>query len=231
VRGNHELYRYDKGSYEPIPILDARKAWNEVFSGEYELPMNGPETEKNLSFYYIHDAVLCVGLDQYENPLGHLVNQLWLEQVLKEHRKPFVFVYGHEPAFMSGTHDVNETLGAKPVARNALWESLIRAGARVYLCGHDHLYDHMTVARKIGDPEAVIHQLTAGTAGAPFYHGRTYKDNDSAWTLNNRQHIENTYGYVLIVLEKNKATITFKGRISPGQYEPMDSFSYTAAVP
>lgn len=229
VRGNHELYRYDKGSYEPIPIRDAKKTWNEVFSGDYGLPMNGPESQKNLSFYYVHDTVLCVGLDQYENPSGHSINQSWLEQVLKEHRKPFVFVYGHEPAFMSGTHDVNETLGADPIARNALWESLIRAGVRVYLCGHDHLYDHMIVARKIEETGPVIHQLTAGTAGAPFYHGDIYKDKDSAWTLTNRQHIENTYGYILVAIENNKATITFKGRISPGRYEPMDSFSYMAA--
>jgi hypothetical protein len=230
VRGNHEVYRYDKGSYEPIPILDAKENWNEVFSGEYALPTNGPENEKNLSFYYVRDSVLCVGLDQYSNPSGHFVDQSWLEQVLKNYKRPFVFVYAHEPAFMSGSHTVNDTLGANPVARNALWESLIRAGARVYVCGHDHLYDHMAVVRASGDPGPVMHQLTAGTAGAPFYYGGTYKDNDLAWELNRRQHIENTYGYILIAIEKNKATITFKGRISPGHYEPMDTLSYTAAI-
>jgi hypothetical protein len=33
VRGNHEVYRRDKGSNDPIPILYAKEGWNEVFSG------------------------------------------------------------------------------------------------------------------------------------------------------------------------------------------------------
>jgi hypothetical protein len=230
VRGNHEAYRYEKGSNEPIPILGAKETWNKVFSGQYALPTNGPENEKNLSFYYILGSVLCIGLDQYANRSGHLVNQSWLDQVLQNHRRPFVFVYGHEPAFMSGGHGINETFGSNPVARNALWESLIQAGARVYLCGHDHLYDHMTIVRASGEPGPVLHQLATGTAGAPFYHGSTHNDNGSRWKLDSVEHIENTYGYLLITVEKNKATITFKGRISPGHYEPMDTLSYAVPI-
>ena len=231
VRGNHEVYRHDTGADEPIPILDAKEGWNEVFSGQYALPTNGPENEKNLSFYYIRGSVLCIGLDQYANPLGHLVNQSWLDQVLKDYRRPFVFVYGHEPAFMSGSHSINDTLGANAAARNAMWESLIRAGARVYLCGHDHLYDHTTVVRASAEPGPEMHQLTAGTAGAPFYHGRSYNGDDSSWKLDSIEHIENTYGYILITIEKNKAIITFKGRISPGRYEPMGTLRYIASMP
>src|SRR5204862_1172471 len=102
---------------------NANKALHEVFSGQYALPANGPEKEKKLSYYYIRDSALCIGLDQYESRSGHSINQPWLDQVLKHFKKPFVFVYGHEPAFMSGNHEVNDTLGANSLQRDAMWES------------------------------------------------------------------------------------------------------------
>lgn len=227
VRGNHEVYRYEQGSYDPIPILDAKNIWNEVFSGQYALPSNGPESEKNLSFYYVRDNVLCIGLDQYEKSSAHLINQIWLDDVFKNHKQPFVFVYGHEPAFISGSHGVDDTLGANPLARNALWESLMQAGALTYFCGHDHLYDHIMIVRSNSAAGPAIHQFTAGTAGGPFYHGRNHNPNDSEWKIERVKHIEDTYGYILVTITKNKAVITFKGRTAPGHYEPMDAWRYS----
>jgi hypothetical protein len=230
VRGNHEVIRYvENGPPEGEPITEATKIWNEVFSGQYALPGNGPEKQKNLSFYCVRDSVLAVGLDQYEigsKDTDNRIDQAWFDQVLKDRKKPFIFVYGHEPAFMAGNH--TDTLGSG--TRNAMWESLIQAGARVYFCGHDHFYDHMGIVRETGDPGPAMHQLTAGTAGAPFYKTNGYIKNPG-WKLTSIKHIENTYGYILITIDGNKATVTFKGRISPGQYQAKDSFSYTASAP
>jgi hypothetical protein len=213
ARGNHEM-----------ACPDSARVWNEVFSGRYALPANGPETEKGLSFYYVLGPMLAVGVDQYQSG-KEMIDEPWLDQTLRDNEKPFVFVYGHEPAFMDGHH--LDTLDAHPNMRDSVWESLIRAGARVYFCGHDHFYDHMKVTRATGDTGPEMYQFTAGTAGAPFYHGGPYQGQNSYWKLTQIKHIDNTNGYILVKIKGRKATITFKGRTAPGHYEPMDTFSYT----
>ena len=234
VRGNHEVVWYDN-SPEESKIEKPRDAWNKVFSGRYALPHNGPDGEENLSFYYTLGPVLVIGLDQYGTERyedrRHSINQPWLEWVLNNNKKPFIFTFGHEPAFCAGRHDDDETLAADKPGRDRMWETLIKAGARVYFCGHDHFYDHMTVFRNNGDPGPQMHQLTAGTAGAPMYEGGTYSPEDTNWNRTSVRHIDNKPGYVLIVVEGDIANITFKGQTSSGVYDAMDSFSYCAARP
>lgn len=228
TRGNHEFLRDVQGeSFGLEPIPDASRIWNEVFAGRYGLPSNGPDREKNLTFYYVYGSALLIGLDQYETKKD-TVDAGWLASVLNANPKPFIFAFGHEQAFASGGHPANETLAANTDKRNQMWETLIKAGSRVYFCGHDHFYDHMSVVRNSADPGPEMHQLVAGTAGAPFYPQANYpQDND--WQRTNVRHIDNTYGYILIVIDGNTATITFKGRTAPGNYSAMDSFSYTVA--
>ena len=213
-RGNHEA-----------GATDSEKVWSKVFSGKYAMPNNGPDTEKNLSFYYGKGDVLAISLDQYTYG-KEKINQPWLDSVLKEHPKPFIFAMGHEPAFMDGSH--KDTMDADPIARNAFWDSLINAGERVFFCGHDHLYDHMLVTKAGAKPGPEVHQIVAGTAGAPFYKEGEYAGKNEGWNLKRLKHIDNTYGYLLVTIEGKKATITFKGRVSAGKYEAMDSFTYTA---
>ena len=212
-RGNH-----DSSS------TDAWARWDKVFAGKYALPKNGPAGEKNLTFYYTRGPVLAIGLDQYQQK-GEAINQPWLDEVLKRHKKPFVFAMGHEPAFMDGHH--KDTMDASPEKRDAMWESLINAGARVFFCGHDHLYDHMIVTRATGDPGVEMQQFVAGTAGAPFYPQGEYAGNNTGWKLSRLKSILNTYGYIVVTIDGKQATIVFKGRTGPGRYEEMDKFTYT----
>jgi len=214
ARGNHEMM---------VAHGDADAVWDRVFSGPYALPENGPEADKNLSFYDVIGPAIVVGVDQYQ--IGkEMVDVPWLDKTLRENPRPFVFVYGHEPAFMDGHH--TDTLDAHPDARDALWECLIRAGARVYLCGHDHFYDHLFVTRAQGDPGVAMHQFTAGTAGAPFYPAGRYAGKNTYWKLTPVRHIDNTYGYILITLHGRRATVEFKGRVAPDTYKVLDRFSY-----
>jgi hypothetical protein len=213
-RGNHEA-----------GAKDSEQVWNKVFSGQYAMPGNGPSTEKNLSFYYGKGDVLAIGLDQYIYG-KEAVNQPWLDGVLAQYHKPFIFAMGHEPAFMDGSH--KDTMDVHPEQRDAFWGSMIKAGARVFFCGHDHLYDHMMVTKAGPNPGPEVHQIVAGTAGAPFYKMGDYSGNNAGWTLKRLKHIDNTYGYLLVTIEGKTATITFKGRTTPGVYKAMDTFSYTA---
>jgi hypothetical protein len=212
-RGNHEAFS-----------KDAENVWHEVFSGRYALPTNGPKTEKNLSFFARFGEVLIVGLDQFTAG-GISVDQPWLDQVLEIHRRPFVFVMGHEPAFMDGAHKDN--MDNSPARRDAFWESLIKAGGRTFFAGHDHLYDHMRIYRNAKDAGPEMHQFVAGTSGAPFYKAGPYAGNNTIWNVSRVKYIESTYGYLLVEIDGNKATITFKGRTPGGKYEPMDQWSYT----
>ncbi len=212
-RGNHEA-----------GARDSEKVWNKVFSGRYSMPGNGPSTEKNLSYYYGKGDVLAIGLDQYTFGKEE-VNQPWLDEVLAKFPKPFIFAMGHEPAFMDGSH--KDTMDADPEKRNAFWSSLISAGSRVFFCGHDHLYDHMMVTKAGDTPGPEVHQIVAGTAGAPFYKQGDYSGKNDGWNLTRIKHIDSTYGYLVVMIDGKTATVTFKGRTAPGKYEAMDTFSYS----
>jgi hypothetical protein len=208
VRGNHESNS-----------KDCSTAWNRVFEGKYAMPKNGPTEETNLTFYRDQGPVLVVGVDQYTAG-KEVVNQPWLDETLRRHSKPFVFVFGHEMAFMAGNH--TDTLDVDPAKRDAFWQSLVHAGARVYFAGHDHFYDHMVVTGNGSE----IHQFVAGTAGAPFYKHGDYTGRNGDWHVERAKHLDQTYGYILVEIDGKRATVTFKGRTAPGVYEPMDSFSY-----
>ncbi len=212
-RGNHEA-----------ASVDSDKVWRKVFSGRYAMPNNGPANEKGLTFFYGKANVLVIGLDQYT--FGkEMVNQPWLDGLLRAYPKPFIFAMGHEPAFMDGSH--KDTMDANAAARDAFWESLIRSGSRVFFAGHDHLYDHMVVVRDGPNPGPEMHQIVAGTSGAPFYNVGEYAGKNGGWKLKRVKHIDHTYGYMLVEIDGRRATITFKGRVAPNKYAAMDSFSYT----
>ena len=218
VRGNHEIYRYPfQNNYDGEPIPNASGIWRKVFSGPYALPPHSTSGEEDLSFYFVKAPVLIIGLDQYgggdgnSDPLKrkHLVNQKWLDRVLEQHKQPLTFVFGHEAAFMAGHHSDDDTLSADATARNSFWQSLVNARA-VYFCGHDHFYDRMSVVRNSSPAGRDTFQVTAGTAGAPFYNAGEYAGS-ALWKLQRVQKFEKGYGYVLIEVENNRATITFKG--------------------
>ena len=212
VRGNHETH-----------CNESVQVWDKVFSGKYGLPQNGPMDEKNRTFFVEDGNTLIVGLDEFETRIPS-VNQPWLDSVLKTHKKPFIFSAGHEAAFMDGHH--KEVLDADPAKRDAFWKSLVAAGARTFFAGHDHLYDHMVITQDSPNPGPELHQFVAGTAGAPYYDPGPYTGVNDGWKIKRVKAIGKTYGYLLVEVEDDKVTITFKGRTAPGVYVPMDSFSY-----
>jgi hypothetical protein len=222
TRGNHEISWYDQ-NFNEQNISDATRIWTRVFSGRYALPTNNAQ---ELSFYYVRKPVLFIGLDTYESQEKHLINQDWLEKVLEQNKQRFIFAYCHEPAFAAGgRHDSNDTLARWREKRDLMWRTLYQAGARVFFCGHDHFYDHMIATHQDGCCE--MHQLTAGTAGAPFYCHGSYPPEEK-WNLKAVRHFDFTYGYILVTINGNTATIAFKGRTPNGEYIEKDSFKYTA---
>lgn len=204
VRGNHDL----GGG-------DGAEAWRRVFSGRYGLPDNGPAGEKGLTYAVEHKNVLLLGLDQFVTK--HRVNQAWVDERLEQNDRPHVFAFGHLPAFGLQHSDC---LDDYPRERNAFWRSLKEAGCRIYAAAHDHYFNHGRVDDGDGDPGNDVHQLIAGTAGAPLRRWPgSYNTWKSGMTVEKQQH-RRALGYVLVeVLSDSEYRVTWHERnAQTGQY-------------
>ena len=213
VRGNHDLG-------DPAGTT----AWNNVFSGPYALPQDGPAGEENLTYAVVHENALFLGLDEYVT--RHRVNQTWINAQLASSSSPHLFVFGHEPAFKV---EHTDCLDDYPVRRNTFWASLANAGGRTYFCGHDHFYDHADVDDD-GDPNNDVHQYVVGTAGAPPYDwSGNYDGNNDGYTVENIYHAMD-YGYVLGEIDGLNVTLTWMQRVGANAFEAREQWSYTAVA-
>ncbi len=182
VRGNHD------GGIEPA-------VWRSCFP---EVPGNGPDGEKGLTFAFEHKSALFIGLDQYVRP--HRVNQPWLDGVLARNRQPHVFVFGHEPAFAARR---SGTLADRPAERDAFWSSLAAANVRRYFCGHDHFYGRSAIADHAG---RVVEQIICGTGSAGMRGDSDY-DDDRARAIACE---DDDRGYVLVEVAGDVVTMGYR---------------------
>lgn len=211
IRGNHDY--------------GAKADWNDVFSGSYALPSNGPTGEENITYSFTYENVFVVGLDEYINP--HRVNQSWLDGQFALNSLPHVFVFGHEPAFKL-FHD--DCLDDYPSDRDVFWNSLKTEGARVYFCGHDHSYDHTRIDDHDGNVNNDLHQFIGLGGGEIFYNGRVYDGDNGSWTPMRIYHenlTQGTQGYILVEVDGPNATISWKHRSDPCVFEVGDVFTYS----
>ncbi len=210
VLGNHENF------------VGGVAAFTNVFGPS--LPDNGPVGEVDRTYAVTYANALVLAFDNYVNI--HRANTNWLKTVLATNTSLHVFAMGHEPAFAVLHKD---TLDDDPVARDAFWNILSTAAARVYFCGHDHFYDHARLDDRDGDPTNDIHQYIVGTGGAPLYPEAPYDGLNGAW-LPTRVKFEAQYGYVLVEIDGPVATLSWFHRTGPNTYAPGgDVFSYSLA--
>ena len=209
VRGNHDVG-------EPGGVT----AWNKAFG---EMPDNGPEGEKNLTYSFTYKNAFIVAVDQYINP--RQVNQKWLDSQLAANAQPHIFVFGHEPAFKVMHKDC---LDDKPAERDLFWKNIEEAGGRTYFCGHDHLYNHARIDDD-GEPGNDVHQYVVGTAGAPLYGWEGEYDGDNS--IYNVENIYDAkeYGYVLVEIDGSDVTLTWKERVGAGKYKVKEVWGYSTA--
>jgi len=212
VRGNH-----DAGS---------QAVWNEVFSGPYALPANGPKGEFGVTYSFEYGNVFVVGLDQYARL--HQVNLDWLAEQLAANRQPVVFAFGHEPAFKASHPDVLDEL---PDARNAFWQILASGGARIYFAGHDHLYDHARIDDGDGNPANDLHQIIIGGGGAPLVSASAYDGDNGPWKPV-RVFGDVSFGYGLVEVNGLNVTVTWKRRVAADDFQPGgDILTYSEGAP
>jgi hypothetical protein len=154
--GNHEIW--DNRS---TPEVEAARetVWRSVFS---DLPTNGPKGETFMTYSFDFGNAHFVMLDTDRAGNRHTVNLAWLAADLAATKAEHIFVFGHEPAFPVNLHKGN-SLDTFPDRRDEFWALLARYRVGIYFTGHEHLYNHQEVNG--------VHQVIAGTCGAPIYKG------------------------------------------------------------
>jgi len=227
IRGNHDdgperLALPPLPSHlEPPPATPIllKNAFKNVFIEHY-IPTNGPVGEERLTYSFTHKNAYIVALDQYTGG-QHRVNQVWLDRQLTENENLHVFVFGHEPAF-EVNH--NDNLAFFPKERDIFWDSIGKAGARIYFCGHDHFYNRAMIPDSAGNQ---IRQIIAGTGGGKL---RTwsgiYGDNERVeGEYSNCDH----HGYILVAVEGQKVTVLWKALMEQGMdaWQLLDTFTYS----
>ena len=210
IRGNHETYGDPDGKHWLAafkPMLDMNNvvylSGEEGFSYSYAVPR--------------HPEVVVIALDQFMPKNNHRVNlsglQNALEQAKANHAR-HIFVVAHEMAFTCTSHPDDDNMAAFPVERNKFLSLLKDYGCEYFFAGHDHTYDWMTIKHPEWPANYVLNQIVAGTAGAPFYPDKGYFGDHGGYTLTRLDHKQNTYGYILVVVNDSapdkKVTITFE---------------------
>lgn len=217
IRGNH-----DTGGTK---MSADSTAWNNIFTGPFALPDNGPQNEKNLTYSFTHKNSLIIGLEQYGHET-HTINQDWFEKQLAENKKPHIFVYGHAPAFEVHHKDC---LDDHPEKRDDFITALQNAGGRLYFAGHDHFYDH-AFANNDFYPDNDIHQFIVGTAGAPLRNKNfdtPYPGQNTSYSLTNLNYASK-FGYIIVSINGLEVTTIWMERNDDGKYKPAEVWGYTA---
>lgn len=224
VRGNHE---------------DGELVTNKRLKAAYLksiapfMPQNGPEQEKGLTYSVKYRQATFIAVDQYSiKELGYLrglVDQPWLNEQLVRHRSPFMFVFGHVPAYQVAGEESGPfpDLYYFPQHRDAFWNSLKEAGVLMYFCGHVHFYSRVT---KDG-----IQQVLIGNGGANPV-GFDPKKVDPTVTLNypttGIKASDIKAGYVLFTVDETEKIVTAVQKLwneTTGAWETGDTFSSQAS--
>ena len=236
VRGNHETYGEISTPYYPY-------YWDTcIVKVLTQIPQNGPDDEKGMTYSFANQNVLFVGVDQFVPDNSNRVNQPWLDQQLAANILPHVFVYGHEPA-VAVTYSLS-SLAYFPLHRDDFWQSLGSGGCQVYLTGHSHLYNRatVTITDVHGQTSPPITQLILGGGGGPLetwdgdYYpyqpqgGQPPPPAPESVTPSLDNHLEEYFGYAVVTVDGNQVTITYyKGlpAAAPTSWVPFESYSYT----
>jgi len=164
VRGNH-----DTASAQDNPKGRSLAAWRAAFP---DLPQNGPAGEEGLTYSVDVENARFIAADEfigkkkgfdakvYDSAVNSGMISPWVIARVKESKARWVFVFGHEAAYV-GHH--TDCLANVPEERDALFDALGEKGG-VYLAGHDHMYVRQVAPDRAGRP---VLTLVTGDSGAP----------------------------------------------------------------
>ncbi len=208
VRGNHETYQETNGS---------------VYLANFAagLPTNGPPNEVGLTWSFVTNNVLIVGLEAYTNGAQYpAVNTPWLTNQLANSRVPHVFVVSHPPAFQCS---ITTTLALTQSARDDFWNALGQYGVRLYFCGHDHFYNRGVATDAAGHE---IQQVLMGSGSV--FHEAWYQYFEPA-RIKLGDYDTSHHGYSLVTISDNYVTVECRF-ITNGAWYATDILTYAVGT-
>lgn len=140
----------------------------DVFRQVLQLPQNGPDDQKGLSYSVRRDDLLLVFVHTLWSGFGgegHVETE-WLKSVLAEHRDArHKIVIGHHPVFpvngFSGTYQ--REIGHE--YRQVFWDILVSANVLAYICSHILAFDvqvHRSVLQICTAGAGTAHRMPEG---------------------------------------------------------------------
>ena len=174
VPGNHDTH----SSYQMAWLRDEfTKGHNKHVALQSMVLRRGPVGCAETTYSFDHGNVHFVMLNEYWNgktepdsdystdgDIGAALRE-WLEADLNATDKPFVFVYGHEPAFPKNRHE-GDSLDKYPANRDAFWALLAKYKVQAFFVGHIHYYYKET-------KDGVV-QISDGAAGKDVEGHQTF---------------------------------------------------------
>ena len=221
IRGNHE----DGPNQTVAPLLNSYLA-----TAAAGMPANGPPGEEKLTYSFTHKGAKFVLNDNYivHNGKKETVNQTWVNEQLTQDTRPFMFVFGHSPAYavVNDTEEDDYAIDVHSQERDIFWKSLVDNNVSAYFCGHAHLYVRAESQR--------VQQIVSGNAGAhaiPFDPANV----DPALTLEYPDTViakdDQRVGYVVITVHEGTGMIDgVEKQLNPvtREWETVDTFSLKA---
>ena len=219
VRGNHETIVQNRNR------ADANEAWAAFFKDlMVQEKVENPPTDPFNYAIRSYPNVLMLGLDTFKDKQEYTVDNAWVKQQLQDNAPKHVFPFLHSMCFYAGNH--KDYVGGKPPVvteadakknRNEFMELLRGVNCQYLFAGHDHFLS-VVDATKPDWGKYSIRQVVGGTAGAPFVKVKEIPAMEDGYTLSNPVALNKTYGYVLVEVDGDKVTVTFKALEADGGY-------------
>lgn len=213
VPGNHEYWCDTKNS--------CTSAWNATMAPQLPAGRTNNPAHPDMEYSFVFNNAYFLGIHQNQFEQGvtrpyyyHGNDMDWIESQLAGRdavAQPHVIAFGHMPQFQMGYEwgDHNHKSN-----REAFWNALGGADAKMYLTGHSHLYALALIQTKDGSKS--IYQILAGSGGAEkdSWNGNYAPSEASRITAIDKD--TNDEGYALVTINDRQVTMEWR------YYDPVE---------
>ncbi len=207
IPGNHEYW----GDTNNNCIA----SWNATIAPQLPAGRTNNPAHPDMEYSFTFNNALFLGLHQNQFEQGvnrpyyyHGNDMDWIESRLAGRdavAQPHVIAFGHMPQFQIGYEWADHNYKSN---REAFWNTLGSAGAKMYLTGHSHLYALALIKTKDGSKS--IYQILAGSGGAELdsWNGNYAPSETSRITAIDK---DTTYeGYALVTINDRQVTMEWR---------------------
>jgi len=217
---------------------DAVPFYKDAFRRYLKMPPNGPDHMKGTAFYWLHQNVLFVSVDVFEEgqskqgeiAAGVTGKQLeWFERVVRKYRPKVdhIVVMGHTPILRPVRTFSSSGMLTVKGRDSDFWKTMVQYGVDLYLCGEVHA---VTCTQKDGIQQ-VAHGGLIGRTTKPNYMVVTVHDDKLELNLKEIDLINGTgrlwqkdkskgpWDTITITKERKKRGFTSIGKVTINKQE------------